>query len=94
MRAKQQRMCVACRRKGDQTTFLRVVCAADGRMAVDPGPNLQGRSAYLCRNINCFELARKNRSLQRSLKRPVPDIILQQLKDKINMEITEWREPI
>lgn len=92
MRAKQQRMCVACRRKGDQSTFLRVVSAADGRMGINPGPKLQGRSAYICKKVNCYELALKNRSLQRSLRRTVPEAILQELKEIINLEDIKRKE--
>ena len=86
MRAKQQRMCVACRRKGKQSTFLRIVSSADGRMGINPGPHLGGRSAYICNSYSCYELALKNRSLQRSLRRSVPEDILRELEEIIKTE--------
>jgi predicted RNA-binding protein YlxR (DUF448 family) len=92
MRAKQQRMCVACRRKGDQTSFLRIVSAADGRMGINPGPHMQGRSAYICNCYSCYQLALKHRSLQRSLRRQVPEEILQELEKLIKLEDIERKE--
>lgn len=92
MRAKQQRICVACRRKADQAEFLRIVSAADGRMGINPGPHLEGRSAYLCNSLSCYELALKHRSLQRSLRRPVPEEILQELEEVIKLEENKRKE--
>ncbi|MSQ31582.1 MAG: DUF448 domain-containing protein, partial [Dehalococcoidia bacterium] len=44
-----QRTCVACRRTGDQRTFVRLVRAADGAVQVDEAGKAPGRGAYLCR---------------------------------------------
>ena len=92
MRAKPQRTCAACRRKGEQATFLRIVAAADGRIGLNPAARLQGRSAYICRNLNCYELALKNRSLERSLRRQIPEEILQELKELIEVEDKKRKE--
>ncbi|MDD4541219.1 MAG: YlxR family protein [Eubacteriales bacterium] len=84
-------MCVACRLKADQSTFFRIVSAADGRIGINPGRALEGRSAYICKNISCYDLALKNRSLQRSLRRPVPEELMQELKELI-LKDTKRRE--
>ncbi|MFA7248505.1 MAG: YlxR family protein [Dehalococcoidia bacterium] len=50
-----QRTCVACRRTGDQRTFVRLVRAADGTVEVDERGRAPGRGAYLCRTTACWE---------------------------------------
>lgn len=54
-----QRTCVACRRGGDQRTFVRLVRAADGTVAVDERGRAAGRGAYLCRAVACWERGAK-----------------------------------
>jgi len=54
-----QRTCVACRRTGDQRTFVRLVRAADGTVEVDERGRAPGRGAYLCREVACWERGAK-----------------------------------
>ncbi|MSQ31606.1 MAG: YlxR family protein [Dehalococcoidia bacterium] len=54
-----QRTCVACRRTGDQRTFVRLVRTADGGVAVDERGRAPGRGAYLCRAVACWERGAK-----------------------------------
>ena len=49
-----QRTCVACRRTGDQRTFVRLVRSADGTVQVDEAGKAAGRGAYLCRATACW----------------------------------------
>jgi predicted RNA-binding protein YlxR (DUF448 family) len=54
-----QRTCVACRRTGEQASFVRLVrIAADtgATVEVDDGKrHVPGRGAYLCREASCWE---------------------------------------
>ena len=54
-----QRTCVACRRTGDQRTFVRLVRSADGPVEVDEPGKAPGRGAYLCRTRACWERGAK-----------------------------------
>ena len=54
-----QRTCVACRRTGDQRTFVRLVRSADGLVEVDEAGKAPGRGAYLCRALPCWERGAK-----------------------------------
>jgi predicted RNA-binding protein YlxR (DUF448 family) len=47
---------------------VRIVRRADGGAAVDGTGRAPGRGAYLHANVECIELARKRRALERSLK--------------------------
>jgi predicted RNA-binding protein YlxR (DUF448 family) len=50
-----QRTCVACRRTGDQRTFVRLVRTPEGFVQVDERGKAPGRGAYLCRVTACWE---------------------------------------
>ncbi|MCK9487246.1 MAG: YlxR family protein [Dehalococcoidia bacterium] len=51
-----QRTCVACRRTGDQPSFVRIVRSPEGAVRADEGRRpAPGRGAYLCRERSCWE---------------------------------------
>ena len=41
-------------------------------MSPDPSGRLNGRGAYLCRNVDCLTLAIKRRAFDRALGGPLP----------------------
>jgi predicted RNA-binding protein YlxR (DUF448 family) len=47
-------------------TLLRLV-ASDGKPAFDPTGKANGRGIYLCRDMECFEKARKKKAIARGL---------------------------
>jgi predicted RNA-binding protein YlxR (DUF448 family) len=76
-----ERRCVACRRLADRRQFWRVVRLAGGGLALDQG---MGRSAYLCPTAVCLEETRRRRRLQRALRCPVPDSVVNALAVRLN----------
>lgn len=62
------RKCVGCGELIGKKGAVRVVRDKNGSVAVDPIGKMQGRGAYLCKAMNCFEVAQKGRKLERSLK--------------------------
>ena len=62
------RSCVGCGRKAPQSQLLRFV-SEDGRLV--PGAGKQGRGAYTCRRLACFERAVARRAFNRTLRRTV-----------------------
>ncbi len=74
-----QRRCVSCQKVGDKLEFLRVV-RCDGAVIVGSG---MGRSAYICPNLKCLQLAQKKNRLGRSLKTAVSAEIYEILKSRI-----------
>jgi predicted RNA-binding protein YlxR (DUF448 family) len=74
------RRCVACRQLLDRSQLWRVIRLAGGGLGLDRG---MGRSAYLCPNPACLEEARRRRRLQRALRCPVDDTLLDQLEQRL-----------
>jgi predicted RNA-binding protein YlxR (DUF448 family) len=59
--------------------LVKLTCSRDGRFSVDHNPPLQGRSAYVCRTLACLGDALKGKKFQRTLKRAIPDAIVENL---------------
>ena len=52
---------------------------------VDPTGKKNGRGAYLCRSLSCFQNAVKSRGLERSFKQEIP----QEVYDRLEKEMGE-----
>jgi len=77
------RRCVACRTLSDRRQRWRVIRRAEGGIVLDQG---MGRSAYLCQRLCCLEDARRRRRLQKALRCPVNDTVLDALMQRLNNE--------
>lgn len=73
------RQCISCRQLKPRDTLVRLTCSRDGRFSIDDNPILQGRSAYVCRTTACLGDALKGKKFQRTLKRAIPDVIVENL---------------
>jgi len=61
------RTCVACRQEAGKGSLLRLVRRTNGGAALDLTGRATGRGAYLHRDPECIESARKRRALDRAL---------------------------
>jgi uncharacterized protein len=73
------RTCVACRQEAGKRTMVRVVRDARGAATVDATGRAPGRGAYLHRDPECLEIARKRKALDRALKASVSPEVWAQL---------------
>ena len=67
---------MACREEAGKRELVRFVRGPDGSVAVDRTGKAPGRGAYLHATTECFELARKRKTLDRALGSPVPPEVL------------------
>lgn len=77
-----QRTCVGCFKKFDQGDLVAVTRLKDGSVVVNLEQKLDGRSAYLCRKVECLKKARKGKrknGLEFGLKVKVPPEIWSEL---------------
>ncbi|HZU13041.1 MAG TPA: YlxR family protein [Chloroflexota bacterium] len=65
------RSCVACRETKPKRELVRVVRVSDDRVEADRTGKKNGRGAYLCPAVECWELARKKRALNHALSMTV-----------------------
>jgi predicted RNA-binding protein YlxR (DUF448 family) len=73
------RLCIACRNIFPRSSLLKLTATRDGEFSIDNRPPLQGRSAYVCRKASCLAEALKGKKFQRTLKRGIPDDIVEAL---------------
>lgn len=63
-----QRTCIGCRTSSAKRQFVRVVRAQAGGVAVDATGRQNGRGAYLCERLECWQEALKRDRLARALR--------------------------
>jgi hypothetical protein len=61
-----ERTCISCGRKGERSSFFRVVRTKEGNVLFADDEKIHGRSAYICRREECLKLAGKK--IERALK--------------------------
>ena len=69
--ATPERTCCACKRKGPQTSFLRVKRTPAGNLTLDA--KAQGRSAYCCDDPDCKSALLDKDRLSRAFKARVDE---------------------
>lgn len=77
------RQCTGCREMKNKKEMLRVLKTPEGEILLDATGRKNGRGAYLCRSIECFEKARKNHGIERSLKVQIPEEVYEDLKKEL-----------
>ena len=60
------RRCVGCMESKPKQELIRIV-AVSGKPVIDPTGKSAGRGVYLCKDIDCFEKAKKKKTIQRGL---------------------------
>ena len=65
----EQRKCVGCGEFKTRENLIRITKKHDdGQLVINPNSKIFGRSAYLCYNQSCIELALKKSKLNKALK--------------------------
>lgn len=78
-----QRQCVGCRERKAKRELIRVVRGTDGVVSLDFSGKLNGRGAYMCPNPACLKIARKAKSLERSLETAISDEVYARLEKEM-----------
>ena len=66
------RTCVVCREKAGKRTLIRIVRTEHG-IQVDPTGKMNGRGAYLCDRVDCWERAMKTDIVSQALRTKLSD---------------------
>lgn len=79
MKKMPERTCVITREKTLKKDLLRVVRNKDGEVLVDPTGKANGRGAYLKKDKEVIERARKTKTLDKILEITIPDEIYNEM---------------
>lgn len=77
------RTCVITKEKCPKGELIRVVRTPEGEVIVDKTGKANGRGAYLKKDLETIEKAKKTKQLNKHLEIDIPDSIYEELKQNI-----------
>lgn len=80
------RTCCGCNEMKPKKELVRVVKTPEGEILLDFTGKKSGRGAYICRNIQCLEAAKKARKFERSFSCAVSDELYEVMKNELAAE--------
>ena len=78
------RSCVVTREKLPKGELLRIVRTTDGTIVADGTGKINGRGAYIKKDIEVLLLAKKNKALERALETTIDDSVYDEILNIIN----------
>ena len=73
------RTCIATRELKDVKELIRVVKTPSGNILIEKDNHIPGRGAYISRNIEAINIAKKKKLFNKALRTNVPEEIYEQL---------------
>lgn len=62
------RQCVGCRTMKPKTELVRIIRTPSNEVCLDKTGKMNGRGAYICPLLDCYNKAVKSKALERTLK--------------------------
>ncbi len=81
------RKCVACGENKPKVELLRIVNNKEEGIKLDPTGKLNGRGAYVCKDVKCIKTSEEKNKLARSLRAQVPDEIYKEINDYVDEDL-------
>lgn len=73
------RTCIGCNSKKDKSNFIRIV-KKNNQIELDKTGKKEGRGAYICDSIDCFEKAYKYKKFEKVFKMKIDEEVYERLK--------------
>lgn len=77
------RSCVITREKLPKSELIRVVRTPEGKVVIDSTGKMNGHGAYLKKDLEVFEKAKKGNALKHHLEVEIPESIFEELKELV-----------
>ncbi|MFQ9509865.1 MAG: RNase P modulator RnpM [Lachnospiraceae bacterium] len=78
------RQCVGCSEMKSKKEMVRVLKTAENEILIDATGKKNGRGAYICKSMSCFEKAKKTKGLERSLKTTISEDVYDTLRKELS----------
>lgn len=78
------RQCTGCREMKPKNELVRVIRTPENEICLDKTGRKNGRGAYLCPNLECFNKAVKSKGIERSLKTVIPEEVYKAIGEELN----------
>lgn len=76
-------MCLGCGEMKPKKELIRVVKSPEGEISLDFTGKKSGRGAYICRNGECFDKARKTHRFEKSFSCRIDESIYGVMADEL-----------
>ena len=77
------RQCIGCGEMKGKKEMIRILKTETEGIVLDATGRKNGRGAYICPRMECFQKAVKNKGLERSFKMPVPKEVYESLEKEM-----------
>lgn len=77
------RTCIVTKEKLPKQELIRVVRTPEKEIIIDETLSANGRGAYLKKDLEVFEKAKKTKALNKALEVEVPDTLFEELKNYV-----------
>lgn len=78
------RKCVGCGEMKPKKEMLRILRTTEEEFVLDTTGKKNGRGAYLCCSMECFQKAVKSKGLERSFKQAIPAEVYERLEKEMD----------
>lgn len=78
------RKCTGCNGHFEKKILVRVIRTPEGEIKLDPTGKLNGRGAYICKNVSCLKKAQKQKRLDAVLDVNIPSEIYIRLQEELS----------
>lgn len=82
-----ERRCLGCNEHKPKAELLRVVRTPEGTVALDFKGKMNGRGAYICRDLACLKKARKAGRLEKSLECAIPEEVFDTMEKELKENV-------
>lgn len=81
---KPLRRCIACNNQKEKQELLRIIRNPQKELEIDLSGKKNGRGAYICKNEECLNLAKKTKRLERALEVNVKEEFYEEIRGVIS----------
>lgn len=78
-----KRTCIGCNTQKEKRELIRVVKNNKNEFSIDKTGKAEGRGAYICNSVDCFEKAIKNKKLEKTFKMSIDSEVYENLRGVI-----------
>jgi Predicted nucleic-acid-binding protein implicated in transcription termination len=76
-------MCLGCQEMKPKRELIRIVKNKENEISVDFTGKKQGRGAYICKSVQCFEKAKKGKRLEKAFESQINEDVYDMLKGQL-----------
>lgn len=82
-----ERRCLGCNEHKPKAELLRVVRTPEGEIALDFKGKMNGRGAYICKDLGCLQKARKAKRIDKSLECEIPEEVYDTMEKELEENV-------